>query len=182
MSTTEKTDFNKMVRALRVSAGLKQREVAVAMGIKDSTYGNVECSPHRVIGIEKVRALAKFYELPESQATVLVAAWEATPLSEFAEKRKPAWDRQNRLRYKARHHDRVFASLAEVLGILIPALPEGQVCSCELDGQLCAVCGALDNLGLAPFESHDKTMAKLAKLADKIHRREDLAAADAAPE
>jgi transcriptional regulator with XRE-family HTH domain len=170
-----------MVRALRVSAGLKQRQVAAGIGIKDSTYGNVECSPHRVIGIDRVRALARFFELPESQAAVLVAAWEATPLSEFGERHKAAWERRNRMRYKAKHHDRVFASLVEVLGILIPALPEGQVCSCELDGELCTVCAALDNLGLAPFESQERTMTMLARLADKIHRREDLAAADAPP-
>lgn len=171
MTTPQKTEFGKMVRDLRIAAGLRQRQCAEGIGIKPSTYANIESSTFRVIGEERARRIAEFYKLGPERTAELMAAWEATPLSPFAAKRKEGWDRRNRMRYKAKHHDRVFGSLVEVLGMLIMTTPEDQVCSCELDGNLCPVCAALDHVGLSGFDTQDKTLDRLARLTDKLAAR-----------
>lgn len=160
-----------MVRDLRVAAGLRQRQCAEGVGIKPSTYANIESSTFRVIGEDRARRIAEFHKLNPERTDELMEYWQATPLSPFAEKRKEGWDRRNRLRYKAKHHDRVFGSLVEILGMLIMTTPEDQVCSCELDGNACPVCTALDHVGLAAFDTQDKTLDRLARLTHRLAER-----------
>src|ERR1051325_9940880 len=64
MSSQHQSDFGRMCRALRVQKGLKQREVAVAMGIKLSTYGNVESSRWKVVNRARAARLRAFYRRP----------------------------------------------------------------------------------------------------------------------
>lgn len=171
MGSLVKCKFAVMCRQFRVAKGLKQREVAAFLGIKPATYGNVECSPHKVIRRRKAEALCDFYQLPPDIAAEFLQAWDDTPLSEYGERNKEVWEKRNRMRSKAKHHDRLFVSLVEVLGAFLPAIPD-PVCSCEDDfgsePRRCQVCDALYNLGLNTYTSKEKTLAELARLEDKL--------------
>lgn len=172
MGSTVKSDFAIMCRTLRVKKGLKQREVASSIGVKTSTYGNLESSPHRVIGSDKVDRMIELYELTADRASDLRSAWERTPLSAYGAKLRKSWERRNRMRSKAKHHDRLQRSLAEVLGLTLPAFSEhmgGKVCACAFDAdELCEVCMALDNLGLDTYTTLDKAIGDIAGLQSKL--------------
>lgn len=170
-----------MCRELRVQRGLKQREVAEAIGIKAPSYSNVESISTRVIGQDAANRLANFYGLDDAGRARLLAAWERTPLSEFNQRRQVVWQRRNRMRSKAKHHDRVFKSLIEVLGAFLPHVPDGQVCSCEFASDPCEVCTALENLGLNPFTTKERAIADLSALADKLEAKATQPADGVAP-
>lgn len=170
-----------MCRELRIQKGLKQREVAEAIGVKASTYGNVESSAFKVVGVQKVARMAALYKLTPAELSALSDAWERCPLSPYGEKQRKHWERRNRLRSKAKHFDRVFLSLIEVLGAFLPKLSDEDACCCEFGGERsCEVCAALENLGLPPYTTKDKVMADLARLQDKLEARFDQAAAEPA--
>lgn len=172
MGSTVKSDFAIMCRTLRVKKGLKQREVASVIGVKTSTYGNLESSPHRVIGSDKVDRMIELYELTPDRASDLRSAWERTPLSAYGAKLRKSWERRNRQRSKAKHHDRLQRSLAECLGLMLPQFSEvneGKVCACAFDSdELCEVCMALDNLGLDTYTTLDKAISDIAGLQSKL--------------
>jgi transcriptional regulator with XRE-family HTH domain len=172
MGSPQKTEFGKICRELRVQNRYKQREVANGIGVKLSTVGNMESSPFRVIGLDRVARIAEFYALPPDRAAELRKAWEGTELSAYGEKRRKNWQRQDRLRSKSKHFDRVFRSLAEVLGVCIEALHElypGRVCKCSFDeDEPCEVCMALENLGLETFTTIEKTSASIAALQTRL--------------
>lgn len=172
MGSTVKSDFAMFARELRVKKGLKQREVASAIGVKPSTYGNLESSPHRVVGADKVYRMIQLYELSPDRASELRSAWERTPLSAYGARLRKSWERRNRQRSKAKHYDRVQRSLAECLGLMLTAFSEanqGRVCACAFDkDELCEVCMALDNLGLDTFTTLDKAISDIAALQDRL--------------
>ena len=158
-----------MCRALRVQKGLKQREVAVAMGIKLSTYGNVESSRWKVVNRDKAARLVAFYRLSPDDAAALLEAWDRCPLSPHAEKRKERWAKTNAYRSKARSHDGLKLSVVELLGLHLMAMPDDQVCICDADS-VCSVCSALERVGLDRFTPlrRDRILARLVTLQQDL--------------
>lgn len=173
-----------MCRELRVKKRLKQREVAHAIGVKLSTYGNTESSPHKVIGLDKVHRMIDLYGLTGNQAKSLIDAWERVPLSQYSSKLKKNWERRNLLRSKAKHYDRMMRSLAEVLGLALQPLADfykGRVCSCAFDREEpCEVCMALENLGLDRFTTIEVAQDQIAKLQNKLEAQRAAAAQEGA--
>lgn len=175
MEPQQKSDFAKLCRQLRTEKRLKQREVAEKIGIAASTYGNVESSPYKVVGLDKVERLINFYDIRGSQlAADLRSSWERVPLSPYGEKQRKGWERRNRMRSKAKHHDRLMVSLVEVIGAFLPHIPDREVCACSFGAPACELCAALENLGLDGFASKDKTLDQLAKLADKLSTPDEM--------
>ncbi len=176
MSSNVKSDFAIMCRSLRIQKGFKQREVASFIGVKPSSYGNVESSAFKVVGAEKVSKIGELYRLTPTEFQRLTEAWERCPLSPYGEKQRKHWERRNRMRSKAKHHDRVFRSLLDVLGAFLPHIPDDHLCTCEFGGEAqCEICSALENLGLRPITSRDQVMADLAKLQDRLEAKDDSA-------
>lgn len=176
MESTVKTDFGIMCRELRVQKGLKQREVAEFIGVKLSTYGNVESAPHRVIREEKAARIAELYHLDPVRRAALILAWARTPLSEYSEKQRASWRRRSAYRSKAAGYDRLQASLVEMVSFVLAVAPAGQLCTCGLDGKsesdstrACELCTALEALGLPAFTTAEDATAQIAALHDKLH-------------
>lgn len=164
-----------MCRSLRLENRLKQRQVAEALGITPGAYGNTESSPFKVIGVDKVNKLISLYRLGERtipRAVDLMAAWQAVPLSAYGEKQRKSWERRNRMRSKAKHHDRLRRSLAEILGLLLSVYIDENytgACKCDFgDEELCEVCMALDNLGLDTYTDLNKAISDIAGLQTKM--------------
>jgi transcriptional regulator with XRE-family HTH domain len=172
MNSHQKSDFAVMCRDLRIRKGLKQREVAEHLGVRPSTYGNVESSPHKVIRREKAIRLAELYRLPPTGAAELLAAWDRCPLSAYSVRQRAHWEKRNLHRSKAKMHDRLQIALCELLGVHIAAVPDEQVCVCVQDfveDSVCEVCTALELLGLDRFAgSRAATTGQLAALQDKL--------------
>lgn len=157
-----------MCRDLRVKHRYKQREVAVGVGVKPSTYGNIESSRWMVVGEEGAKRIADFYRLDSASRVSLLEAWARLALSPGGEKRREYYARLNQKRSKAKHHDRLKRSLCEVLGLLLPDYQQ-PVCACSFDREeACEVCMAFENLGLPPFTTMPKAIQDLAKLQDKL--------------
>lgn len=167
MNSSQKTEFSILCRELRMGRHLKQREVAQGIGVKPSTYGNIESSKWMVVGQERARVLAKFYDLDRDGTDRLIDAWHKLPLSPYGEKRRKTFARSNAQRSKARHHDKLMLSLCEVLGLLLPMVPEERICACDLTST-CEVCAALENIGLTTFTNLPATIDALAKLQGKL--------------
>lgn len=187
MSSLQKSDFAIMCRELRVQNRLKQREVAERIGVQASTYGNIESSPFKVVGAEKVSRMATMYRLTPDQFAALSDAWERCPLSPFSEKRRKIWQRRNKMRSKAKHHDRLFLSLLEVLGVFIPHLADEDACTCGAGrppegsefgweppayDERCEMCCALENLGLNPYTTRERVLDDLSKLQEKLELKD----------
>lgn len=172
MNSKQKSDFAIMCRTLRKEKGLKLREVADAVGIKSSTYGNVESSPFKVIGAEKVVKLIRLYGLPPDRAAELSAAWERVPLSEYGEKIRERWRKRNTQRSTAKRVPALEEALIELLFAQIGDHGDNS-CRCGFDGKLegsdraCEVCEALQVLGLPAFTSADKATEALQRMIGK---------------
>lgn len=164
-----KSDFGIMCRELRVGKVLKQREVASAIGVKLSTYGNIESSHWKVVSRAKASKLIEFYALPPDRAAALLDAWDRCPLSPHGEKRRETWQKINAGRSKAKNHDRLKLALVELLGLHLMAVPDADVCACDF-GAVCGVCKALEALGIAPFTpaDRDKILTQLVKIQEKL--------------
>lgn len=178
MSPTVKSSFGILARELRVKNGLKQREVAEKIGIKLSTYGNLESSRWKVIRREKAQKLCEVYNLNEIDSANVMAQWELCPLSPDGEKNKAHWERKNRLRSKANNHDRLAASLVEVCSLLLESGDEAELCNCGFDGKTeadptrsCELCTAFEALGLPAFTTRDAAIESLAKAAQKLEAK-----------
>lgn len=167
--SSNKTEFGIMLRSLRVSKGMKQREVATGASISPSTIGNAESAPNRVIGRDVVLRLIYFFQLDKENSDKLMELWEKTPLSEFSKRRKDVWEKRNALRNKARNHDKLKLALVELLGLHLMAVPDAEICACDF-GSACGVCVALERVGLDPFTpaDRDKILAKLTKIRDDL--------------
>ena len=160
-----------MCKQLRQLAGLKHREVAAAIGVAVSTYGNVESSPHKVINRQRATKLIELYRLPPPKAAELLAKWDACPLSPFGQNRQKYWEKRNKLRNKAKNHDRLKYGLVELLGIILMDRPDDLICECAPDGTKCTVCYSLEAVGAnSPFTPADraKILLELAKIRDRL--------------
>lgn len=172
-----------MCRDLRLKNRYKQREVAVGIGVKPSTYGNLESSRWMVIGEDRARRIADFYHLDRESADRLMAAWAKLPLSPDGEKRKKYYQKRNLQRSKAKHHDRLMRSLAEVLGVYLSEhQTDAGICHCSFDrDEPCEVCMALENLGLDGFTTLARAHEQLAALQDKLEAQRAAAAQSGSP-
>lgn len=167
---TKHSRFGEMCRDLRKANRLKLREVAAAIGVADSTAGNMESSQFKVISRDKALKLSNFYKLSASQMTEFMAAWEACPLSPHGEKRREYWKKANELRSKAKNHDPMKCGLVECLGIILMDRPDDQVCACD-GTETCSVCYALARIGVtSPFTPSDreKILTQLTKLHEEL--------------
>jgi transcriptional regulator with XRE-family HTH domain len=169
MNSKPHSDFGRMCRSLRVQRALRQREVAAAMGIKLSTYGNVESSPWKVVNREKATRLVALYTLPPDEAAALLDAWDRCPLSPGGEKRRDKWAKANALRNKAKGYDGLKLSVVELLGLHLMAMPDAEVCVCDA-AMVCSVCAALERVGLDRFTplARDRILARLITLQQEL--------------
>lgn len=158
---------------------LKQREVAKGIGVANATYGNVESSRWMVVGEQGARRIAKFYRLDRDQTDALLKAWRELPISKEGKKRREVYAKKNAQRSKSKHHDKLMLSLCEVLGLLLPMVPEERICACDLTST-CEVCAALENIGLTTFTNLPATIDALAKLQGKLELAATPAAGQAA--
>lgn len=176
VSTQTKSDFAILCRTLRIQKGYKQREVALAIGIRPSTYGNVESSRWKVIRRERAERLAAFLQLMPDDHDRLLEAWEKCPLSEYGERVRERWKRRNERRNKVKMHDRIQISLIEMTAMcLAVARNPDTLCTCEFGGgtiddpdRACELCEALMALGLNRLSDVEQSIADLAKLQEKL--------------
>jgi len=177
VSSQEKLDFPRMLRELRVARGKKQREVAAGAELKETTYANAESNNHKTIRLERVRAIAKFYELGAEATEVLIAAWEALPASQYNTRNRPAWERRQAFRDKAKLADRLRLGLLEMATMLVTNVSDpGQLCTCDRvdmfddssGQQSCELCEALRLLGLEGWTNLDDVISKLAAAQEGI--------------
>lgn len=181
MEYHRRTPFGARCRELRISRHLKQRQVAEAIGIAGSTYGNLESAAHRVIAGDKAVALADFHKLAASDREVFLALWEATPLSGFTLKRRERWRTLNERRSLAKRVPALELSLCLVLGVHIGLTDSDKVCVCQpFGGDPCEVCEALTVLGLDTYTTREVAIDQLSKLQGKLEAAR-AAAGQAAP-
>lgn len=160
-----------MCRNLRRDRGLKQREVAAAIGVELATYSNAESSRFKVIRDSRAETLSGFYGLGKEDHERLMALSRACPLSPGGEKRRAAWAKRNTLRAKAKSHDEIKLALVNLLGAHLMALPDSDLCSCEFGGEACPTCAALESVGLPPVAAaldRDEILKSLTKIASDI--------------
>lgn len=169
----EKLWFPRRLRDLRVAAGKKQREVAVALRLTPSSYANAESANHKRISRERVDRLAKLYQLDDAQAAELVAGWEALPESEYNARQRTTYEKRKAFRSKARNHDRLKLALLEVTTQLVTTVADPEtLCACppvdmfadapDEPPEPCELCNALRLLGLVGWTDLDDVVGKLA--------------------
>lgn len=182
--SSKRTQFGAKCRELRQRRGLKLRQVAEAIGLSTSTYGNIESSGFRVVGRDRANLIANFHRLDDADRESLLALWEATPLSKFAEGRKEKWREQNERRSAARMLPKMRIALCELAGVHVGAVPEDQICACVhefAEDSVCEVCTSLELLGLDRFSGdRARTINQLAALQDKLEAERAAAATKAA--
>jgi transcriptional regulator with XRE-family HTH domain len=177
MSSQGKCDFAVMARSLRILHRKKQREVAVAIGIQPSTYGNVESSSFKIIRRERVDDLSRLYKLDAAQHSALVAAWEAAPISEYSKKQRDGWAKRNEARSKGKLLDKVRTALCDLLDAIASSAAAGEpcpsACSCvapdafvDEPGRTCELCSAFHALGFPDgFVSPDVAAQRIADVS-----------------
>lgn len=168
MVNSQRTEFGAICRNLRKGRGLRLRQVAEILGVALSTYGNVESSKYRIVGESKASALATFYRLPAPDRDRLMAAWSATPLSPFSEKRQERFEKLKQSRKLAKLVPALKLSLCEVLGMHIGLMDDDKICVCDFGGEPCEVCKGLTTLELDTFSTKDHALLQLTKLQDKL--------------
>ena len=181
MDSQVKMKFPAMCKELRDANHLKQREVANAVRLKLSSYGNVESNNHKTMSLDRVHRLAKFYQLDAAATAELVAAWEELPISEYSAKQAKTYEQRKEFKNKAKMFDRMKVSLVEVCTMLVTsAIDPGTLCTCpeidmfadesDRDDPLasCELCTALQLLGLTGFTDVDDTVLKLARVQEGL--------------
>jgi transcriptional regulator with XRE-family HTH domain len=194
MDSQTKMKFPTLCRQLRVENRLKQREVASAIGMKTSSYGNVESVNHKSLAVDRVHRLARFYQLDEAKTAELLAAWEELPASEYAQRQTKTFAERRAFRSKAANHDRLKVSLLELATLLITSCENpGALCTCEqatsemladasffpdgspdgvassTDSLTCELCTALQLLGLPlGMTTRDEVITKLAEVQEAM--------------
>jgi len=184
--TEDKPEFLTMVRSLRVAAELKQRQVAEGIGVAVSTYGNIECTPHKIVSVDKVKKLAQFYQLDTADTDRLIAAWSELPISEYSAKQRERWAKQNSKRGKARAYDRLRLSVVELAGALVTEFGE-EACTCLPEGgtaqdpnQACEFCEVLEQVGAGKWTTLAEVSERLVALQSQLEAERDAKAEHAA--
>jgi transcriptional regulator with XRE-family HTH domain len=178
MDSSTKMRFPALCRDYRVAAKLRQREVANALGIATSSYGNVESVNRKTLSRDRAEQLANFYKLDEAARTDLLAAWDEMPVSEYSQRQADAYAARRAQRSKAREADRLKTALLEVVGLLISSVDDpGKLCACQAaqifdfsQGDTpapCELCSALQLVGVSGgWTTHEEVVAKLAELQE----------------
>lgn len=158
-----------------MAAGRTQRELAAAIGVKESTYANAEASRHRRLRMERVVRLAKYHGLTRLEADELIAGWQAMPESEYNQRNAKSWAKRDERQGKLKNHDRLKLALLEMTTMLLTNVADpGSLCTCtEVDmfaegssGEQCELCDALRLLGLTGWTTLDDVVAKLAAIQE----------------
>lgn len=171
-----------MCKELRDTNRLKQREVAHAVKLKLSSYGNVESNNHKTMSLDRVHRLAKFYQLDPVATAELVAAWQELPVSEYSAKQAKTYEQRKEFKNKAKVFDRMKLSLLEVCTMLVTSTVDPEtLCTCpEIDmfaddsdrldpPASCELCTALQLLGLTGFTNVDDVVVRLARIQEIIN-------------
>ena len=174
----EKLWFPRRLRELRLAANKKQREIAVVLGIRDSSYANAESSNHKRISRDRVVKLGVYYRLTELETAELLAGWEALPQSDYNAQQEKTYEKRKAFRSKARNHDRLKLALLELTTLLVTSVDDPDtLCTCETvdmfspepqDTQACELCNALHQLGLSGWTNSDDVLARLAEEQGKL--------------
>lgn len=180
MNHSARSMFCVMIRELRTSKGLKQREVADAIGVREGTYANAESSPWKCMRRSRAERLATYHELGKGERAALLAAWDNWPLSEGGKRRADYWARRNQARTKIRKHDRLQLAVVELVGLLLIYAPDGAgLCNCEFGGgtvddptRPCEVCFALESVGIVDgWTTKERVTRQLAELQSKLETK-----------
>lgn len=170
---SKRTYFGELCRIMRKEKGLKLRQVAEAIGVTTSTYGNIESSQWRVVGEDRANLIANFHNLGDTARAELLAAWNETPISEYGRRRAEKWKQQNARRSLAKRVPGLESALVELLCLQVGDHGDDS-CRCGFDGKLegsdraCEVCEALAALGLPAFTTADKAIEQLNVKQEKI--------------
>lgn len=157
--------LGQLCRDLRLAKGLKQRQVAEAVGVATSTWGNVESSKFKVISEEKALRVADFFELTGALRENLLAASAAMPMSKYTLAQRERWKTKN----AARSKDKRAALVWEALENLVCwQAAKGAQCSCteatfDEDASVCPLCQAMHALGVT--EGYGDSMTAMTRLA-----------------
>lgn len=174
MSSSNCTYFAKLCRELRIEKHLKYREVASGIGIATTSYGNIESSPWRVVGEDRAKAIADFYQLDPDRRAVFMQAWSETPISKFSVERAEKWRVQNARKSAAKRLPKLELAALNLLGFAVQFVPDAELCRCGFDGKVeggersCEVCEALLALGLDTFSTREKLVEGILKLHAKL--------------
>ena len=103
--------FGLMLRTIRVSRGMKQREVANLIGCSPATLANAESSKFQLLGKRKVEALIRTLNLETGQANLLLKLHAAAPLSPFQEAQRERWRKAKEGREAIKDHSKLEAQL-----------------------------------------------------------------------
>lgn len=144
-----------------------QPEIADSLGVAYKTYCNVEYARHTVIRRDRAAKLAKVFELNPDETADFLAAWDESPLSQYASSMREKWKERNAKRSKAKGYDRmkmIVIDLLDHLGLM------GARCACDpgdfdTPATTCDLCAAMRELGFDGWRSPEDAMAKLAELA-----------------
>lgn len=182
MESHQRTAFGARCRELRMARNLKLRQVAEAIGISHSTYGNVESSKFRVVSMTKACSLADFFKLTGPDRVSFLTMWEETPLSKFSEERRAKWRVQNEGRNARRLVPRLQYALCCLAGMHVGMVEdETRICVCEIGGDPCEVCEALSVLGLDAYSTREHAINQLAALQGKLEAARAAAQSGATP-
>lgn len=174
-----KCDFAILARQLRVRAGLRQRQVAAAMAITPSSYGNLESSQWKTVRRERVDAMSRLYRLDANQHAALVAAWERAPVSEYSQKQRSTWDKRNETRSRSKRLEIVTTVLCDILDSAAMASKYGYPiqtgCQCQaaddfigVEATTCDLCRAFHALGFPDgWVDADIALDRIAKISPK---------------
>lgn len=175
--------FPARLRELRIARNLKQREVAAAAGMAESSYANAESANHKRIRLDRVVKLAEFYGLDDPARLALIAGWEALPESAYNRNMAKPWAERDARRAKLKAHDALKLSLIETLNRLIevsaaPAVDPATLCTCaageadflteQQDSVSCELCDALRLAGVPGWSSKESVIAQLAAAQEKM--------------
>lgn len=172
----DKPWFPRRIRELRIAANKTQRQVAEAIGVKESTYANAEATRHRRLRHERVLRIASYHGLDPEQTNELVAGWEALPESDYNKRNSKSWAKRDARRSKLKNHDKLKLALLEVTTLLVTSTADPDtLCACsEVDmfseepssQQGCELCNALRLLGLTGWTNLEEVVAKLAAIQE----------------
>lgn len=188
MDSRGKLEFPSICRSLRIQHGLTQAKVADAIGVKHSSYGNVESANYVVIGQKKVEALARLYDLNENDTQQMINYWKLLPVHEYTSKNRERWKEKNAQRSKAKAHDALWRAAVEAFGIVAGIMFDEQwspdkcasLCACDKSPGVhppsanhpslrCEFCTCLEVLGMPEGWTDLETVtAKLAEHQDKM--------------
>jgi hypothetical protein len=184
MEPPRKSEFAVLCKTLREAASprkLKHREVAAAIGIKTSTYGNVETSPYKVLGRDRVERLAELFGLEGAERAAFIAVWERCPLSPWGLRRRAHFERQRARRSISRHYPRLKLALIETLSLLLGVAQGRSLCTCLFGGgtvydtrRNCEFCEAVEALGIPPNLDETRLYERLAMLAEELESKLNL--------